>query len=128
MTPAGSCRALQRQVFPQNPDVFIAAAGDVDYHNVRGAQLGGAFYTFGDGVGGFQRGDDAFEMCELAEGVEGLLVVGGDGVGSGDLSGAVLQHIRVGALEGAAPRPGSFQNRARGLTRLLRNPISPKLW
>ena len=90
------------------------------------AHLGGALDALGYGVGGLEGADDSFEMGELAEGVERFLVVGGDvfgaalivqpgvlgsdgrvvesggdGVGEGDLSGGVLQQIRVGSLQDA---------------------------
>lgn len=78
--------------------------------------ISGTIDSPGDGVGRLERGDGAFEMCELTEGIEGshtirgdifgaALIVqpcllgsdgrvvesGGDSLGEGDPSGEVLQ-------------------------------------
>src|SRR5690606_15040493 len=94
--------------------VFVAAAGEADEDSFAGVfsrpARGG-----GDGVAGFERGDDAFGATELVEGGEGFFVggahvllalngvedgvfgadvgvveAGGDGVGVGDLAVRVL--------------------------------------
>ena len=44
--------------------VFVAAAGEVDDEDVVFGHGGGEFEGVGDGVGGFEGGDDAFALGE----------------------------------------------------------------
>ncbi|MFM1944508.1 MAG: hypothetical protein RI897_3490 [Verrucomicrobiota bacterium] len=107
-------------------DVFITAAGEVSDDELVLGHGGGAFDDFGDGVGGFEGGDDAFELGEFEEGLDGVGVggvgvfsavlvtepgvfgadggvveSGGDGVGELDLAVIVLEEVGAGALEDA---------------------------
>ncbi len=107
-------------------DVLISTAGEVGDNDLVFGHGGGAFDDFGDGVGGFEGGDDAFELGEAEEGVEGIGVGGvgvfravlvtepgvfgadggvvessRDGVGELDLAVIVLEEVGAGALEDA---------------------------
>ena len=44
--------------------------------------LGRQLHRVGDGVGGFDGGDDAFELAELVEGPDCLVVVGSGHLGA----------------------------------------------
>jgi len=106
--------------------VFVAAAGQIDDDELVGPELGSAFDDFGDCVGGFEGGDDAFEAAECHEGTErfgiggegvfdaaliaepgmlgansGVVQAGGYAVSKLHLTEFVLQQVRAGALEDA---------------------------
>ena len=101
----------------------------------------------GDGVGGFERGDDAFGAREETRGFErggvgdggvfgaafvgepgvlgadgGIVEAGGDGMRGGDLAVFVLQNVGVGALQDAGARAGEalMRGEARGVFAELR--------
>src|SRR5271166_3026062 len=120
------CGPLELQILPQNPNVFIAAAGNVDDNDVRLCHAWRALHDLCDGVSGFQRGNDSFQASQRAASVERLLVAGRDifgaplivqpGVlrpyrriiqtsrnrmGRGDLPRLVLQHVGIRSLQHA---------------------------
>ena len=91
--------------------------------------LGARSIESGDGVGGFEGGDDAFDAREKMGGFEcggigdggvfgtafvgepgvfgadrGIVEAGGDGMRGGDLAVFGLQNVRVGALQNAGAR------------------------
>jgi hypothetical protein len=82
--------------------VFVAAAGEVHDHHGILAELGRALDGFGDGVGAFEGGDDAFESREAHEGVE-RLVVGGVGV----FHAALVVQPGVFGADGGVVEPGA---------------------
>ena len=51
---------IQLQIFPQNPNVFIATAGNIDDHNFRLLHFRSALDDFGDRMRGLKRGNNAF--------------------------------------------------------------------
>jgi len=59
--------------------VLVAAAGEVDDDQLLPGHFGGALDDGGEGVGGFQGGNDALQAGEADEGVEGL-GIGGEAV------------------------------------------------
>lgn len=96
--------------------VFVASAAEVDEDGGSGL-LSGDFLCGGEGVGGFDGGEDAFEFAEGVEGFDGFVVgdglvfdaadffeegvfgadawvveSGGDGVGVGDLAVVGLEE------------------------------------
>ena len=104
--------------------VLIAAAGEIHDDEVAGFELWQALDEAGDGVRGFERGDDAFGAREELCGVEcgligdggvfgamligepgvfgadgGIIEAGGNGMRRGDLAVFVLQDVGVGALQ-----------------------------
>ncbi len=122
----GSGRQVEAELGGSLGDVLVPAAGEVDDDDVVGWEGGRAFDGFGDGVGGFEGWDDAFEAGESDEGVEGFGVggvgvvdaalvaepgvfgadggvveAGGDAVGELDLAELVLEDEAAGALEDA---------------------------
>ena len=124
-----------REIFAIDIDVFVAAAGEVDDEDF---VLGGgrAADGFGDGVGGFERRDDALGARQAAGGGQrfgvaggdvlgavaivqpgvlgadhGVIEAGGDGVRERDLAVVVLQQVAVGAVQDA----GSAAAKARGV-------------
>ena len=56
--------------------VFVAAAGNGDHHHVVGAEL--HLGERSDGVGRFERGDDAFEAGQFERSLECFLVADGN--------------------------------------------------
>src|SRR5216683_5587800 len=64
--------------------VLVAAAGEIEDDEVIFPQLGQPFDQAGDGVGGFERGNDAFGAREQARGIESGLI------GDGEIFGAAL--------------------------------------
>jgi len=52
-------------------DVFVAAPGTVADDDLVFVHGGGDFGNVGDGVGGLEEGDDAFDSAEFLEGFEG---------------------------------------------------------
>ncbi len=50
-------------------DVFITTTGEVDDDDLVPPHLGSHFNGFGDGVSGFQGGDDALGFTQVTEGV-----------------------------------------------------------
>ena len=64
-----SCAALsaarhsglsQIQFAQHEIDIFVAAAGKVDQHAFAAVEFGGAAQGIGHGMGGFERGNNAF--------------------------------------------------------------------
>ena len=66
--------------------VLVAAPGEVDEDYLLGAHLARQKQGVGDGVGRFERGDDAFEAGEEAEGFERLGVGGRDVLDAGGVA------------------------------------------
>ena len=64
--------------------VFVAAAGEIEDDEVVFGEAWGAFDEAGDGMGGFERRDDAFGTSEGLRGVES------SGVAHGGIFGAAL--------------------------------------
>src|ERR1700674_5230512 len=109
--------------------VLVAAAGEIEDDEVVLAHAREAFDETCDGVGGFERRDDALGAGEQARGVErsgvrdggvfGAALIGepsmfgadgriiesrGNGVSGGDLAVFRLQDVGVGALQNAGAR------------------------
>lgn len=107
-------------------DVFVAAAREVHDDDLIGAHGGGRLDRVGDRVGGFECGDDALDLGEVLESIDGFFIrgvrvfgatgvpevgvlgsdggiieAGGDGVGIEYLAVLVLQDKGAGALENA---------------------------
>src|SRR5438445_4089048 len=105
-------------------NIFIAATGDVHQHDFGLLHFGGTLNDLGDRVRGFQCGDDSFRASKEGSRFQRFLVGGGnvfgsaqvfehgvlgadrriveagrDGVRACNLASAVLQYIRVGALQ-----------------------------
>src|SRR5207249_2268695 len=58
--------------------VFVASAGEVDDEDLVLAHFGGDLAGVGEGVGGFQGGEDSFESRDLLEGFDGFGIGGAD--------------------------------------------------
>src|SRR2546429_6869711 len=111
--------------------VFVATAREIEDDEVVFREALGAFDEAGDGVGGFERGDDAFGAGKGACGVEcggvgdgeifgaaligepgvlgadgGIVEAGGNGMRRGDLDVFILQNVSVSALENTGARAG----------------------
>jgi len=61
----------------EDAHVLVAAAGDVDEQDVARGEARREAEAFGDGVGAFERGDDALSAREAQGGVESFGVGGG---------------------------------------------------
>ncbi len=57
--------------------VLVAAAGEVDHHQVFPGKPGRTLEGLGQGVGRFQRGDDAFQAAAVVKGLQRLMVGAG---------------------------------------------------
>src|SRR5579863_2122132 len=55
-------------------EVLVAAAGEIDHHEVVLWLLRREIEHLGDGMGRLERWNDAFELGEKLEGIEGLVV------------------------------------------------------
>src|SRR5216683_4542605 len=109
--------------------VLVAAAGEIEDDEVVLLELRQTLDKTGDGVGRFERGDDAFGARKKARGFEsrligdggifgtpligqpgvfgadgGIVEAGGNGMSRGDLAVFVLQNVGVSALENAGAR------------------------
>src|SRR6266851_9999254 len=117
--------------------VLVAAAGEIEDDEVVLLELRQTLDKTGDGVGRFERGDDAFGARKKARGFEsrligdggifgtpligqpgvfgadgGIVEPGGNGMRCGDLPIFVLQNVSVGALQDA--RSGASKSLMRG--------------
>src|SRR6266446_6060305 len=105
-TPAATLvsRHLQTHLDRRLRHILIAAAGEIYDDELLFAQGGSPLDDLGDGVGGFQGGNYAFEAGEFQEGRErladgGVVQARRYAMGELDLAELVLQEIRARALQ-----------------------------
>jgi hypothetical protein len=87
-------------------DVLVAAAAEIHQHDALRPQVAGDLADAGEGVGGFEGGDDALQFGAELEGGESLVVGGADVLGATDVMQERVLRADAGVVEAGADGVG----------------------